>query len=171
MPSTCPTCGAAAPEGAAFCSTCGATLGAAAPPPTAPVPAGPAGPAAPAGPLDSETRNLGLLAHLSALVAFAGIPSFLGPLVVWLWQRDRHPFVAEQAREALNFNLSVLLYTVIGGVVATVVGLATLGIGLVVVIPVAIALGIAWVAVVVIAGLAASRGEGYRYPITIRFVS
>ena len=76
-----------------------------------PVPPPPAGPSA-------DSRNLAALTHLSALVGLAGVPSFIGPLAVWLWQRDRDPYVVEQAREALNFNLSILIY-VIGGFLPT----------------------------------------------------
>jgi uncharacterized Tic20 family protein len=139
---------------------CGAPLGA------APLGAGPPG----GGGLTDDDRNLGLLAHLSAFVTFVGVPSFVGPLVVWLWKREEQPYVGEHAREALNFNLSVLLYTVIGGLLAALLAVVTLGIGLLVIVPVAIALGIAWVVIVIIAGMAASRGEPYRYPVTIRFL-
>ena len=49
------------------------------------------------------------MSHLSAFAAFFGIPSLIGPLVVWLWQRDL-PYVDEQGKEALNFNISFLIY-------------------------------------------------------------
>jgi uncharacterized protein len=118
-----------------------------------PVP-GAAGPSA-------DQRNWAMIAHLSALVMFVGVPSFVGPLVVWLIKREEHPFIAEHGREALNFNISVLIYGVIAGVLVLVlIGILLL-----------IALGIVWLVLTIQAGLAASRGEAYRYPLTIRFVS
>lgn len=117
--------------------------------------------------LPQDTRNWALLAHLSALATFIGIPNFVGPLIVWAVKKDSHPFVAEHSREALNFNLSVLLYVV----AAIVVSIVTFGLGLILTVPLAIAAAIGWLIVVVIAGIKASNGEPYRYPLTIRFVS
>ena len=57
----------------------------------------------------AESRKLAMLAHLSAFVSFVGIPSLVGPLVVWLLNRD-DPFVEQQAKDALNFNISFLIY-------------------------------------------------------------
>ena len=113
------------------------------------------------------SNNWAMAAHLSALVAaFVGF-AFLGPLVVYL-ARKEDPYVRAHAAEALNFNLSVLLYAVVGGFVLVIAILLIVGLLL---IPVAIAAAIAWVVLVVLAGVKASRGEAYRYPVTIRFVS
>src|SRR6266571_8238308 len=58
----------------------------------------------------SEERQWGLLAHLSGLIAsFLGGLSFLGPLVVWIIKKDQSPFVADQAKEALNFQIAVTI--------------------------------------------------------------
>lgn len=86
--------------------------------------------------------------------------AFLGPLVVWLVKRDDHPFIEMHAKEALNFNLSVLVYTVVGGVLVFVL------IG----IPLLIAIGVAWLVLTSIAAVRASNGEPYRYPLSIRLV-
>lgn len=118
-----------------------------------------------------ETRNWALVAHLSALVVLVGVPSFLGPLVVWLVKRGEDPFVEQEAREALNFNLSVLLYAVVAGAVAAVLAIVTLGLGLLVIVPLAFGAGIAWLVLVCVAGYQASRGGRYRYPVTIRFLT
>lgn len=117
-----------------------------------------------------DARNLALLAHLSALVVILGLPSFVGPLVVWLWQRDKDPFVVAHAREALNFNLSVLLYAVVGGLVAALLAIVTLGIGVIVIVPIAFAAAIAFVVLVVVAAVRASNGQPYRYPVTVRWI-
>lgn len=118
-------------------------------------------------PDDSRTWALG--AHVSALLGgfLGGLPAFVGPLVVWLTRRDTDPFAAEHGREALNFNLSVVLYAV----VLVVVTVFTLGIGLILSLPLGIALGFFWLAASVIAAVKAGNGEPFRYPLTIPFVS
>lgn len=122
----------------------------------------PAGEQSGVGPaLPSQVRNWALAAHLSAFVGAAIWLSFLGPLVVWLVKRDEHPFIALHATEALNFNLSVLLYTVVGVI------LAFLLIG----IPILILIGVAWLVLTIVAAVKAANGEEYRYPLTIRFIS
>lgn len=116
-------------------------------------------------------RNWSLAAHLSTLIMLVGIPFFVGPLVVWAIAKDRHPFVREHATEALNFNLSLLLYGVVGTVASIVGGLITFGLFLIPMGALALAGVIAWIAFSVIAAVAASNGERYRYPLTIRFVN
>ncbi len=108
----------------------------------------------------SEDRNWAMGAHLSAFVAAYIALGFLGPLIVLLVRGDRSPFVRRHAVEALNFNLTVLIYIVICVILALVL------IGFVLLI----ALGILYVVAVIIGAVRASSGEEYRYPLTIRFV-
>jgi uncharacterized protein len=114
----------------------------------------------------SDSRNLAMVAHLSSLVAFAGIPSFIGPLVVWLLNRDRDTFAAEAAREALNFNLSLLIYAAL----AAIGVIATVGLGLLIVVPGAIVAAVAWLVFTVNAASHSAAGRAYRYPLTLRLV-
>ncbi|CAN5904639.1 DUF4870 domain-containing protein [soil metagenome] len=111
-----------------------------------------------------------MAAHASALAGMliGGLPAFLGPLVVWLVRRDEHdPFAAEHARHALNFNLSVIIY----GLAALVVSIVTLGLALLIVLPVGLAAFVGYLVFTIRATMAASRGELYRYPFTIPLVS
>jgi uncharacterized protein len=133
-------------------------------PPPSQQPPGPPG-------VPADARNWAVAAHLSALVTFLGIPSLVGPLIVWLIKRDEDPYIAEHAREALNFQISVLIYVIAGGVIAVVGVVATLGIGLILIIPLVIAAAIAWFVLVIMAAVKASSGERYRYPLTIRLVN
>lgn len=110
--------------------------------------------------LSNEVRNWALAAHLSAFAGAWMALAFLGPLVVWLMKRHDHPFVATHAREALNFNLSVLLYAIVGFVlIFMLVGFLLLPL-----------IGLMWLVFTVVAAIRASNGEPYRYPFTIRFV-
>ncbi len=65
--------------------------------------------------VSSDSRNLATLSHLSAFVAFLGIPSLVGPLVMWLLNRD-DPYVEAQAKDALNFNISFFIYGLIAAI-------------------------------------------------------
>lgn len=121
----------------------------AAPTPAAPVPLSP----------ESE-RNWAMAAHLSAFAAAYVALGFLGPLVVLLAVGNRSPYARRHAVEALNFNLTWLLYIVVAGILAFVL------IG----IPILILLGLAYLVLVVLAAVEASNGREYRYPLTIRFV-
>lgn len=109
---------------------------------------------------DSE-RSWAIASHLSGFIAAYVALGFLGPLVCMLVIGDRSPYARRQAVEALNFNLSWLIYIAVSGVLSFVL------IGL----PLLAGLAIAYVILVVMAAMAASRGEEYRYPLTIRMVS
>jgi uncharacterized protein len=138
--------------------------GAPAAPSGAPVPYAPRQPMSP-----EQVRQWAMLAHLSALGGYlVGGFAFLGPLIVYLIKKDEDPFVADQAREALNFNLSFLLYLVVLGVVTFVLIFLIIGLFL---IPLLIALAIAHVVLVITAGVQANKGIAYRYPLTIRFIT
>jgi len=103
-----------------------------------------------------------MLAHLSALaglvVPLVGI--VLGPLAVWLAKRAESQFVAEHAKEALNFNISVLL----GAVACLVLTLVLIGVLL------GAALFVAWLVMLLIAAIRASEGHTYHYPFSLRLV-
>lgn len=163
------------------CATCGqayipdTSQRATAPPPPPPRTSAPPPPPAPGGatpprPLSDQSRTWAVAAHASAVagIFLGGLPAFLGPLVVWLLRRDANdPFATEHAREALNFNLSVIIY----GVAAAVLSVITLGLALLVVVPVAAVAFVIYLVFSVQAALAASRGATYRYPLTMRLVS
>ena len=111
----------------------------------------------------SDERMWAMLSHLSALLVFTAIPfaHILGPLVVWFVKRDQYPLVDDQAKEALNFQISMTIYAV----VATVLMFLVIGF---LIWPV---LAIGWLVLVILAGVKANNGERYRYPLTIRFVN
>jgi len=92
----------------------------------------------------------------------------VGPLIVYLIRKDGDPWVRAQAAEALNFNISWLIWLVGLSLVTFVLFFILIGVLL---IPI-IALGaLAWLVLVVVGAVRAGRGESFRYPLTIRFVS
>ncbi len=109
-----------------------------------------------------DDRTWALFAHLSALSGLI-IPfgSILGPLIVWLVKKEEMPFVNDQGKEAINFNITVAL----AGIVSAVLTLILIGFLLL------LALFIYWIVMTIIAGIKANEGEAYRYPITLRLLT
>ncbi len=109
-------------------------------------------------------------AHVAALTLalvtswFAGIAGALGALAIWMLVRDKSEFAAEHAKEALNFNLSMFIYAAI--TIALVI--FTLGLGIVVALPIWAVLALVWLVCSLIAAFKAYDGQQYRYPLTIR---
>ena len=130
-------------------------------------------PASADGGISAEERQWAMFAHLSALLGglltsgWAGsIGCFLGPLIIWMVKKDTMPFVDDQAKEALNFNITVaIIFFVLWAVT-----FLTLVIGGVLTVPRMVIVGIAWLVLTVIASIKANQGERYRYPFTLRLV-
>lgn len=134
--------------------------------------------------VSDEDRHWAAGAHLAALVMallttwMAGLAGVVGAGGVYLFKRDSSEFVAEHAREALNFNLSMFIYAAVAvALTIALVGVTvlTLGIGLILTLPAGIVLALAaagiavlWLVCSVIATIKAWNGERYRYPLSIR---
>ncbi len=106
-----------------------------------------------------DSRNWATLSHLSGFSVFLGIPPAIGPLVMWLLRKD-DPYAGYHAKEALNFNISFIIYSVIAAI--SIIGL----IGILA-LP---AVLIGWFVLTIQGAMRASAGEYYEYPLTIRFV-
>lgn len=135
----------------------------------------------------TETERLWAVgAHLAALALalltswVAGIAGALGALGIWILKRDESAFVAEHAKEAVNFNLSMFIYACAAGLIGfLLVGatILTLGLGIILTAPAGIvlllaigAIAVMWLVCSVIATFKAYNGESYRYPFTIRLL-
>jgi uncharacterized protein len=119
-------------------------------------------PELPLGPTQEE-RQWAMFAHLSALagILVGGWGGFIGPLVIWLVKKDTMPFVADQAKEALNFNITALIAFIICWMLLFVlVGFLLLPL-----------LAIAWLVLVIIAAMKANEGVAYRYPVALRLIN
>jgi uncharacterized Tic20 family protein len=137
--------------------------------------------------LVAQERNWAMAAHLSALVAVAGLPfgHVLGPLVVYLVKGHESEFVGEHARASLNYQITISLLAILAVIVALA---ATFGF----IVPLSNAesptagfnLAALWIAFgvgsliavlasilfVILGTLAASEGRTYNYPFAIRFL-
>ena len=110
----------------------------------------------------SNVRTWTVLCHATALAGFF-VPwadHILGPLIVWLAKRGDSPEIDVHGKESLNFQISMLIYSLIAGVLCLVlIGFVLLGI-----------LHILNLVLVIIASIQASEGKLYRYPISIRLI-
>lgn len=106
--------------------------------------------------ISSDDKNLAVVTHLGGTI-FSVFPA----LIVWLLKKDTSPFVGKQALEALNFQITVLMaYFVSYILIFILVGIALVG--------------LVWLLNIVfciIAAIAASKGEDYRYPFTLRLLN
>jgi uncharacterized Tic20 family protein len=122
----------------------------------------PTAPPPPAAPRAADVRTWCVLCHASALLGlfFHFLGHILGPLIVWLAKRGDSTEIDAHGKESLNFQISMLIYDAIAGVLCFIlIGFFLL-----------IALWVLNTVLVIIASIKASDGQLYRYPFTIRFI-
>lgn len=124
-------------------------------------------------PATSGKTNLALWVHLAPLISgFVGIWLTVALFLLWLPgllirnSATATDFDKRHATESMNFQLTILIFS--AG--AAVFSLVTIGIGLFIVVPAAIAVSIAALIFMIFGAVAANDGREYRYPISIRFV-
>src|SRR5881392_2335288 len=111
----------------------------------------------------TSVRTLCMLAHATALVGFL-VPiagHIVGPLIVWLAKRQDSPEIDAHGKESMNFQISMLIWNVIAGILCLVL------IG----IPILILLHLLNIIFVIVASIQASEGKLYRYPLAIRLIN
>jgi len=110
-------------------------------------------------------RDACMWAMICHLVGLAGIVipfvgNIVAPLVVWQIKKDDYPFVDEQGKEAVNFQISMTIYGLISAVLTFIcVGFFLLA-----------AVVIVDLVFLLIAAVKANNGHHYRYPLSIRFI-
>lgn len=117
--------------------------------------------------------NLAMWVHLAPLIA-AGVGIWLTVAIFLLWlpgllirnSATSTEFDKRHATESMNFQLTVLIFSA----AAAVFSIGTIGIGLLIVVPAAIAVSIAALIFMIMGAVAASEGREFRYPLSIRFV-
>ena len=111
-----------------------------------------------------EDRVWAVLCHLSTFITVFFLANFVVPLAIWIAKRDSSPFVADQGKEVLNFQITMLIGY----------GVAILCFVSVVLIPLAILLAIIlplWhIVFSIIGAIKAFDGQRYRYPLTLRMI-
>ncbi|WP_432797539.1 DUF4870 domain-containing protein [Poriferisphaera sp. WC338] len=128
-------------------------------------------------PAPTSTNNdntLAMLCHLLTLVGFV-VPfgNIIAPLILWLTKKDESPLVDQHGKEALNFQISIGIYTITAVALAFISFLLIfLLIPILILIPaiiILVALPILDLVCTIIAAVQASDGKHYRYPLSIRF--
>jgi uncharacterized Tic20 family protein len=113
--------------------------------------------------IPGEARQWAMACHLIALVGLIGniIGFGLGPLIVWLLKKDDHPFIDEQGKEALNFQITMFIALAISFLLTVVffIGFVLL-----------IIVGLFMTIFPIIAAFKVTDSVHYRYPFSIRFV-
>ena len=105
--------------------------------------------------ISKDARNMAMLCHLLAIFT-----SFVAPLIIWLIKKDEEPFVDQQGKEALNFQITVILAMFVAGL------LTVLCIG----VPLLFAIPVVDLVFCIIASVKASNGVAYRYPVSLRLI-
>jgi uncharacterized Tic20 family protein len=141
------------------------------PPQQPPAPAMPVVATEERGGVSGDERQWAMLAHLSALLGYivtsgwaGSAGGFLGPLIVWMMKKDTMPFVDQQAKEALNFSITIC----IAFATLWMFGIMTLGIGFLIALPLMLVVGLYALVYTIIASMKAYEGVPYRYPIALR---
>jgi len=106
-------------------------------------------------------RHYSMGLHLTLLAIHVAVP-LVPAIVMYMIKKDESPFVADHGREAVNFQLSLLLYGLIGALLIPACGTGF------VVITATYVLGIVGM---IFAAMAANKGRYYRYPACLRFLS
>jgi uncharacterized Tic20 family protein len=116
--------------------------------------------------INKDARMWAMFCHLAALagIVVPVIGCIIGPLIVWQIKKEEFPFVDEQGKGAVNFQISMLLYLLISAILWIPLSFFCIG----VFIPVAIS--IVDLIFLLIAAVKSNDGEHYCYPITIRFI-
>ena len=108
-----------------------------------------------------DERTWAMLSHFSAFVGFIfPFGNILAPLIIWLIKKEEMAFVGDQAKEVLNFQISMTIYFISSVIL----------IFLLVGIPLMIGLGIFDFIITIIAAINANDGNLYRYPINLRLI-
>jgi uncharacterized Tic20 family protein len=109
----------------------------------------------------NEEKQWALFTHLSSLIGlFIPFGSVLGPLIFWQIKKNDMPFVDDQGKEAVNFQITVA----IAAIVSIILMFVLIGFLLIFVV------GIAWLVLTIMGAIAANNGEKYRYPMTLRLI-
>jgi len=112
--------------------------------------------------INKDARMWAMICHLAGLAGciFWVIGQIVGPLVIWQIKKDDYPFVDEQGKEAVNFQISMTIY----GFISAVLTFVCIGFFLLA------AVVIVDIIFLLIAAVKANNGQHYRYPLTIRFI-
>lgn len=112
--------------------------------------------------LSNDEKNWGVYCHIATIlgVFVPVLGNFLGPLVVWLMKKEEIPFVEDQGKEVLNFQITLLLISIAAGFLSAIfIGIIILWL-----------LPFYWLICTIVGSMNASKGVAFRYPVTLRLI-
>lgn len=104
-----------------------------------------------------DERLWGMIVHLASLCFFIPFGNIIVPIVIWTMKKEAMPFVDRQGKEAINFQITVIIACI--GLAVTIIGM--------ILIPVVAVVSVVFA---IIAGLKANEGVEYRYPFALRLI-
>ena len=112
--------------------------------------------------VNKDARMWAMICHLAGLAGFImpAVGNIVAPLVVWQIKKDDYPFVDEQGKEAVNFQISISIYFLVSVLLCFVCIGAFLMVAVIII----------YLVFLLIAAVKANDGQHYRYPLTIRFI-
>jgi uncharacterized Tic20 family protein len=111
---------------------------------------------------EEEERKWAMFAHIGTFSSmFIPLGNIIAPIVIWQIKKKESAFVVDQAKESLNFQITLMIYAVISFLLVFIIIGFFLIFGLV----------IFSLIIVIVAGVKANEGEHYRYPMTLRLIS
>ena len=110
---------------------------------------------------EDEARKWAMFAHIGTFSSmFVPLGNIIAPIVIWQMKKNESSFVVEQAKESLNFQITLMIYSIVSILLCFII----IGFFLI------FALVIFGLIIVIVAGVKANDGEHYRYPMTLRLV-
>lgn len=113
------------------------------------------------GNVPQDDKTIAVLTHLSGIIHL-----IIMPLIVWILKKDTSPYLNDQAKEALNFQITIAIYHAVVGVFAVVTTCVHMGLGFLL-FPL---IYVFQLVASILAAIAANKGEYHRYPMCFRFV-
>ena len=110
--------------------------------------------------VSNDEKNWAMLCHLGGLVHFLPFGQIIVPMIIWMVKKEELPFVDDQGKEALNFQISMLIYYLICiPLIFIVIGIFLLAM-----------LGLVNLILVILAAVKAQQGEAFRYPLSLNLI-
>ncbi len=102
-----------------------------------------------------DEKTMALLSHILSLVGW-----FIAPLIIYLLKKDESPFVAEHAKESLNFQITLGLCYIVSMILMVII----IGVFLMALV------GLVGLILIIVATMKASEGKNYKYPFNLRLI-
>jgi uncharacterized Tic20 family protein len=119
----------------------------------------------------SDDKNFSVLMHLSILahLVFPYVAVAI-PIIMWMNKREKSAFIDDHGREAINFHITISIYSFVLPIIGVIIAILTLGLGIIILIPLIFLPYVLSIVGMIMAIVHTNRGEYFRYPMTIRFI-